>query len=298
MKFFKKISSFIALVLLATTFSSHKTYTMEPEQPESASFADLSPEMQYYFIQLISTTSNATSLQEAGKIINALAQTTPELNQMINEPKFCLKIIKNLAKKFDCSDQEAAEALQTQEAKNRLDIQKQFLNVCQQNNFNEFQLLYEKYKGYVDLNFTFYMYKRNQIPMEEETFLTLAIKNKNCPFIKILLDYGTNIHQISRGKTPLMVAVFHQDITTIECLLKNPNIIINQQTNTGLTALIWAIFSQNKSIINLLLNAGADPEIANDKGNTPLQMAETIKKPKIIDLIQKAIDKKHKRQGK
>jgi ankyrin repeat protein len=142
------------------------------------------------------------------------------------------------------------------------------------------------------------MYKRNQIPMEEETFLTLAIKNKNCPFIKILLDYGTNIHQISRGKTPLMVAVFHQDITTIECLLKNPNIIINQQTNTGLTALIWAIFSQNKSIINLLLNAGADPEIANDKGNTPLQMAETIKKPKIIDLIQKAIDKKHKRQGK
>jgi hypothetical protein len=308
MKFTQKISSFITLVLLATTFVSHKTHAMEPEQPEATSFADLSPEMQYYFIQLISTTSNAMSLQEAGKTINALAQTNPELNQIINEPKFCLKLIKNLAQQFNCSDQEAAEALQTQAAKNRLFIQKQFLTLCKKENFNQqvFNDLYEQYKGYVDLNFTLYLFEFGS--KFKLTLLSRGALDNNCPLIETLLSHGANINQTitSKGMTALGIATFNTNLSAVKCLLNNPNIVINQRGPKGYTVLLLAMIIEaeqpkkpNESlnlIVKLLLEAGADPEIASDDGLTPLQVARNTNNQEVIDLIQEAINKKYEKK--
>ncbi len=288
MKTFKKTSLFYALLLLSTTFNTHKTHTMEPEEPSVS--AELPLEMYAYMINLLTKTSTTKTVQEAGKMINALAQTSPELHELINDPQFCFRFIKNLAQQFKCSDQEAAEALQTQEAKKRLKIQKKFYNLCEEENFNEqkFNDLYKKYKGYVDLNFT---------DKENITLLFIAAQNNNCPLIRTLLDHGADINKANKnGTTALMIATFMRAINAVKCLLNNPNIKINQQNKRGRTALFFTMNRYGELMTELLLNSGADPEITANDGRTALQDAQRVGNEEIINLIQNAIDKKHEKK--
>src|SRR6266446_10297661 len=90
-------------------------------------FNQLIPELKAYLIESLASMSTATTLEEATKTINALAQTNKELNQLINDPAFCLKLIKHLAQKFNCTDEKAAKTLQTKAAKERSELQSQFL---------------------------------------------------------------------------------------------------------------------------------------------------------------------------
>ena len=45
-----------------------------------------------------------------------------------------------------------------------------------------------------------------------------------------------------------------------------------------------------------LLRAGADPEIADKKGNTPLSVACYLDNRRVIELIESAIKDKHQNQ--
>ena len=125
---------------------------------EFSELTQLPPEDQSRIASFLIINDTTDTLEICGKTINALAQVNKELNELINNPDFCLQVIKRLAQRFNCSDQEVAEALQTKEAKQRLEIQIQFLTTVNQKKFfneQEFNHLYETYKGYVDLNFTF-----------------------------------------------------------------------------------------------------------------------------------------------
>lgn len=315
----KKSNVLIALLLLATTFSSHKTQAMESIEPsswvtlagaailggyvayqqflsyvhkkstESSTFTALPPEIQYFIIDLLAKNSTATTITEAGKTINALAQTNSELNALINNPQFCFRIIKNLAKQFDCSDQEAAEALQTQEAKKRLDIQKQFLHICDQKNFNEqvFNDLYKKHTGYVDLNFTYtYIVALSKL---RKTLLFMAIDKRNCPLIQSLLNHGADVNKVNfKGHTPLMTAVYTDKTDMIQCLLSDPNIAINQQNNEGQTALMYATRVNNLPIMQILLTHGASVNKATMSGETALDIAAHHGK---VDAVEYLLDR-------
>jgi hypothetical protein len=305
----KKTNSFIALLLLAATFNTHKTHTMkrvsenENQPAQSFNFTGLPSELRELIVLLLGAGSTAESVKEAGRAIKAFSLTSTELKNAINNPYNCLTIIKNLSKQFHCSDQEAAEALDTEEAKRRLNIQQQFCNICMQYNFDEqaFTILYEKYKGYVDLNFVFCTDRDEEedSPGYERTLLMLAAVKDDCHLIQILLNLGADINKInSEGESALTVAIYYGHINSPECLLKNTKIAIDQQNNEGDTALLTAALQSNDLIIELLLNAGADPTIANYEGLTPLQAAEQTHDQETIDLIQDAIDRKHKKQGK
>src|SRR6266404_2029377 len=154
-KMIKKISSFIAFLLLATTFNA---YTMESQQPSfiktvrnilrrraaintlwqkqanepysSFAFTSLPKDMQHHIIHLLSLYTTADSLETAAFTINALAQVNHELNGLINNPLFCLEIIKNCAKKFNLSEQAVAKTLKTKEAKRREKLQDKLYQLC------------------------------------------------------------------------------------------------------------------------------------------------------------------------
>src|SRR5579862_5307448 len=147
MKKIKKTGSFIALLLLAATFNTHKTHTMEPisEEPtwqdytayvgaillgdaelvtdESSPLSQLSLEMRSKIVSFLLTGKNTNDLQTCAKTINALAQVNKNLNELINDPHFCLQLIKRLAQRFNCSDFTAVAALKTKEARQRLLLQ-------------------------------------------------------------------------------------------------------------------------------------------------------------------------------
>jgi uncharacterized protein len=133
------------------------------------------------------------------------------------------------------------------------------------------------------------------------TALLMAIEVNNYPFIKTLLKHGADINQANitrQGITPLMLAVMGKNTDTIQCLLTNPNIAIDKQDITGTTALMGAIlFFKDALIVKQLLDANANPELADNNGLTPLAAAQQTGDQEIIDLIQNAIDKKHKRES-
>jgi ankyrin repeat protein len=147
------------------------------------------------------------------------------------------------------------------------------------------------------------------------TALMFAAAEDKCPIIQNLLKHGADCNIAdSAGDTALMITVSKENIDAVQSLLSCKNIAINQQDDQGSTALLLAIYKKNKLIIKLLLDAGADPELANHRGVTPRKAAIQITYPEgyqanspellnmpikiggdaeILSLINKAIIRKH-----
>lgn len=311
----KKISSFIVLILLATTFNS---YSMEPEAPTStqvtfrdyiayvgavllnevefnqnefSSLKDIPEEVAGKIMGFLIINKTTTSLEASAKAINALAQVNKKLNELINAPDFCLELIKRLAKKFKCSDQTVAQALHTKAAKERLALQNEFYsyaipakfnkndetaNVYDYLNYEAIQALYDK--G-VDLSFT-YTTKQGA-----RTILRIALMHHIFPFVADIIKYSRAYDlQYSRAYD-----------------------LINQTNAQGTSLLLLCVMqvSKTKSALSLvyckhaikfLLKNGADPELGNKKGETPLAVAQRTGNKNVIRYIENAIIKKHQKK--
>lgn len=282
---FRKFLTYIAIPTVSTTSNTN--------------FSDLPIEIQTTIIQLFAKSCADTSVKDAAQTINALAQTNKVLNTLINDPQFCLTLIKSRAKQFNCADTKVAKALQTKESKHRLVLQLTFAKVIknlieeQENNGVLGQLNTLMAKN-VDVDFT---YVWNKDAQEYLSPLMYAVQHENKFLINYLLKNGANINRAGfNGKTPLMYA---EDPATLKFLASKPNININQQDNSGNTALLRAIQNyfpedehraDNLVVIQQLLDAGANPKITNNNGNAPLQEAHATGDQDLVNLIQSAID--------
>ena len=111
----------------------------------------------------------------------------------------------------------------------------------------------------------------------------------NNKILLLLLDAGgeVNVRDKDWGWTPLMYALHQNNISLFEILLKagaDPNI----QSNNGNTSLHWAVLFNYKSpeIIKELLDAGADPMIRNSESETPIHLAEQSKITELIEILK------------
>lgn len=248
---------------------------LEPSEPiQPFPFTELPKEIQDQIIELLSIYTTATSLKDAARTINALAQVNKKLNQKINTPVFCLKLIKHLAMKFECSDEEVADILQTQEAKRRLTLQDELYEIC-------------------------------STPAD-------TMINPNLPSIKILCDEGVDLNFTYATKkpklvyTPLMLTILTKNTHIMDTLLNigKDKIKLDYQNLQGDTALMicckqeegsWLIDLEN---IALLLYMGANPELPNFAGITPYTFVKThrnlpISKDSII-IMEHEIEQKNK----
>lgn len=270
-------------------------------------FSDLPTEVQTTLIQLFAKSCGDTTLKESAQTINSLAQTNKLLNDLINDPKINLQLIKNRAKKFNVPDIKVAKELQTQASKHQLKIQFALAKIMkditeeQENNdvlpklnriVEGFKLNNKLYE--VDLNFT---YRWNKGSQEYSSPLMYAVQSNNKFLIQYLLKHGANINQAGfNGKTPLMYA---DNAETITFLAKQTGLNINQQDSNGNTALLRAIQNyfpdivenreQDIAVIQTLLDSGANPLIASNNGDTPLKAAQATGDQEVIDIIQTAL---------
>lgn len=234
----------------------------EPNEPQPSFqlFTNLPKDIQHYIINLLILYNTTKSMKEAAFIINSLAQVNKELNATINDDKFCLQLIKYLAKKFNVSDQEVATSLQTQEAKQRMQLQNDLYQLCTS-------------------------FSPEELPHSLSLLIELGVD----------LEFT---YQIFGGGilTPLHIAcTVNNGILKQLCTANNENknklFNINRRNEQGETALFICIKDNLIDNIKILLDAGAHPEIPDYNGKTPLQMAEEIGNEEVIELIKNAIEK-------
>jgi hypothetical protein len=275
----------------------------------------------------------ASTLETAANAINSLANVNKQLSTLINNPTFCLTLIKRLALRFDCSHETATIVLQTQEAKNRLKIQKKFEILFSQSSYiapligltkpmlydfsiKKFQKLYDKYKDYVDLDFTYRNFKEPFYDDKDTLLINSAMypsPYKTDKIASLLKTHKVNInYQNAEQDTALIKCAQHCDSpAALKLLCDDPNILIDLSGKDNKTALITVCLikvspqqeireKSHKAIcIALLLHAGADPEKMNGYGRTPLFILEHMgDNEKEIKLIKDAIQKKYTKAKK
>jgi hypothetical protein len=271
---------------------------IKSEPPAPFNFVELPLEIQQHIISLLGQYSNATSLKEAGQAINALARTNKKLNLLMNEPQFCFDLIRFLARKFKTSDEDAARAVSTKEVQRQFSLQKKLYSFVHEKKWdkhkNDIQNLC---RGGVDVNFT---YKSGK------TVLMYAAEKLDVQLFNFLLEQGADINFANnRGVTALMVAAesgsSYDSYAGFQKLIANhENFNINQQDAQGNTALMYALMTlhDDTRVVKSLIDLGADPELANFAGDTPLAYITKSwdlfdNKDAIIALLKQAIERKY-----
>ncbi len=111
-----------AIGFFLSLISCFSLFAMDVEQKEKPFlFLNLLPEHQERVWDYLTINSSGPP-KITTKTLNSFARVNQKYNTLLNNPVHSKKLIKDLAKSFQCSDEEVVEGLQTQEAKR---VQKQ-----------------------------------------------------------------------------------------------------------------------------------------------------------------------------
>lgn len=132
----------------------------------------------------------------------------------------------------------------------------------------------------------------NKLTKQEESALDIALSRHNLKIVKILLEGGADINNSNEvGTTSLHLASFSNDVNLLKFLISH-GANVNVQDGGGSTALHCALVENqggsHLKIFETLLSNGADPNLKNSDGLTPLQLlVATDCSVEIIELFYK-----------
>lgn len=240
------------------------------------------------------------------RTINTLTKVNKQLNRAINTPTFNDKLIDNLAHKLHCSHETIALLLSTKQSKQRLTLQKELKKLCCYSYIHvtpgihkwTANNLKKLIKQDVNLEFTY-----NDRDNSQKTPLMLSTKRYN-PMFELLLEEEekVNINTCNNQGVTLLNLLTESSFDSKHCMtiITHPKLIINQQNKRGESALLRCLIRKKPTRITLvfitiireLLKAGADPELGNKYGETPLTAAQQLNDERVISLITEAIKNK------
>lgn len=294
MKSIKKVYNFFIIIWFFIICNAHG-------MGDSFPFAELVVEIQKHII-LLTTTSytkdfvkanddsyTQRSLRNLACTVNALARVDKKRLAILNEPLFCLQLIKSLGQ-ADCQpDRTVVKVLNFSEAGRRAKIQNTLRDLCKLSNPSKDAFDSVCAEG-ADLEFTS-LWDSEERDSASPLMLS-ALKNNRC-MVKWLLEKKVNVNQSTLlfGTTALMYA--HDSILSL--LIAVSGININQQDKNGRTAIMSRVQADEPSSwgVQYLLDAGVDPEpgdpLSAIKKRLELYPNES---QKIIDILEDAIAKK------
>jgi ankyrin repeat protein len=94
---------------------------------------------------------------------------------------------------------------------------------------------------------------------------------------------------VERPQQQLISAALRGDLARVQRLLEQPHVDVNWQTPlTGKSALQQAAMQNQVAIVRLLLQRGANPDIATPEHQTPLQLAAYSGGTEVVQLLLEA----------
>ena len=106
--------------------------------------------------------------------------------------------------------------------------------------------------------------------------------------VDLLLAFNLSptITDPNTGISNLAITAANGPLAQLEVMVDdNPDLNLNQQDLDGNTALIYAIINRQKEHVGLLLDRGADPNLSNNAGGTPLAYAIALNDPKLERML-------------
>jgi len=118
--------------------------------------------------------------------------------------------------------------------------------------------------------------------------LNIACRNDNFEFVKMLLDLGADLNAISedRGYTAVMDAVWRGNEKITKYLISK-GADLNTINKEGQCNLVLAVGANRESLVKLLTENGADPDVKDTMGMSAYNYAVLFKKQKLIDILQR-----------
>ncbi|MEN5060768.1 ankyrin repeat domain-containing protein [Luteimonas sp. TWI1416] len=107
-----------------------------------------------------------------------------------------------------------------------------------------------------------------------ETLLMEAIRQRRAASVEALLEGGADPDRVdARGETPVHAAAFSGNPAILRSVLAHGGDKDARNPHTGATPLVQALLSPEAGQAEVLLEAGADPDIADRNGDMPLHVA-------------------------
>lgn len=127
----------------------------------------------------------------------------------------------------------------------------------------------------------------NAVAVNGWTALMVAAAKGYVDVVELLLARGASPDQADvYSWTPLMRAVNEDRPRIVRALLDKGRADVNRPGENGLTALHLAVLKKDPVVVRLLMAAGADPDITDDTGRTPVDFAKENNDLSMLDLIR------------
>ncbi|KAK6472565.1 palmitoyltransferase ZDHHC13 [Huso huso] len=200
-------------------------------------------------------------------------------------------------------DKENVSLLHWAAINNRVDLVKYYISkgaIIDQlgGDLNSTPLHWAVRQGHLSTVVVLLKYRADLALVDGEGFssIHLAVLFQHMPIIAYLLAKGQDVDMPDlNGQTPLMLAA--QKIIGPEpahILLKfNASVSAVDKVHKN-TPLHWAVMSGNDNAAHFLLEAGADVDAQNAKGETPLHLAHQVRNPLLIHMLTQV---KHERSN-
>ncbi|CAN9508610.1 unnamed protein product [Ophioblennius macclurei] len=129
-----------------------------------------------------------------------------------------------------------------------------------------------------------------------ERALHMAARSQALPVVRILTQHGADVHVLDHsGMTPLHAAAAQSHTGILKCLISHGAQVNQRMQDSGNTPLhIAIVILSNKTdeyqearagFISAMFECGADPNIGNNDGLTPMQLACLMGMHKILDML-------------